>query len=227
MDLQGSPRLLDRADRSSEAAAKLTVPRFLDSPAEQGKVYPTLYIEKPDFDRAGKPAYWTKFIVIRDLRDTLISDYFSLRFSHPAISDWIESFRCQLKSLNTEEGILRVMDEHLPYSARIQQSWIGFGDEIIRYEDLLQNDVKTLERVLIDECKLPVTRERLREVVLANRFEALTLGRLPGQEDLNSHERKGVSGDWRNHFTPRVTEAFKDRYADLLIATGYEYNHDW
>ncbi len=92
---------------------------------------------------------------------------------------------------------------------------------------MILNDVKTLERVLIDECKLPVTRERLREVVLANRFEALTLGRLPGQEDLNSHERKGVSGDWRNHFTPRVTEAFKDRYADLLIATGYEHNHDW
>lgn len=201
--------------------------QFLDVPVEQGKVYPTLYIEKPDFDRAAKPAFWTKFIVIRDLRDTLISGYFSLKVSHPVISDWIESFRVELQSLDTEAGILRVMDEWLPASARIQQSWIESGEEIIRYEDLLQDDLEILERVLIDECRLPVTRERLREVVPANRFEALTKGRQRGREDACAHERKGVVGDWRNHFTPRIAEAFKDKYADLLIATGYERDSHW
>lgn len=120
-----------------------------------------------------------------------------------------------------------MMDESLPYSARIQQSWGGFSKEIIRYEDLLKNDFGLLEKVLIDKCKLPVTRERLREIVQANRFTALNGGRLSGQEDPHSHERKGISGDWQNYFTPRVTEAFKSHYADLLISTGYEQNHDW
>ena len=47
---------------------------------------------------------------------------------------------------------------------------------MIRYEDLLQNDVEILESVLIDQCALPVSRDRLREAVLAARFERLSGG---------------------------------------------------
>jgi hypothetical protein len=36
-----------------------------------------------------------------------------------------------------------------------------------------------------------------------------------------------VAGDWRNHFTPRVADAFKQRYGDLLIALDYERGRDW
>jgi lipopolysaccharide transport system ATP-binding protein len=201
--------------------------QFLGAPVAPGTVYPTLYIEKPDFDRVAKPLAWKKFIVIRDLRDTLISGYFSLKISHPIISDWIESFRAELQSLDTEAGILRVMDEWLPDSARIQQSWITAGEEILRYEDLLHDDFEILTRVVIDDCRLPVTRERLGEIVAANRFEVLTAGRRRGEEDLGAHERKGMPGDWRNHFTPRITEVFKRRYADLLVATGYERGTHW
>jgi hypothetical protein len=201
--------------------------QFLNEIIQSGKVYPALCIEKQDFDLATKPNYFKKFIVIRDLRDTLVSDYFSLKFSHPIISNWIRLIRDELNSLSIEAGILRVMDENLPSSARIQKSWCGSGAELIRYEDLLLNDVEIIERVLIDECRLPMTRQRLRQVVLANRFSALTGGRPPGSEDRFAHQRKGISGDWQNHFTPRVTAAFKDRYAGLLVDTGYELNHDW
>ena len=51
-------------------------------------------------------------------------------------------------------------------------------------------------------------------------FEALS-GRKPGQEDTGSKLRKGVAGDWRNHFTPAVQEAFDDETTDLVARLGY------
>ena len=120
-----------------------------------------------------------------------------------------------------------VLEEYLPANARIQMSWLEAGEPLIRYESLLEDDVGILERVLLDEGGLPVPRERFREVVRATRFERSTKGRRPGQEDIASHMRKGIAGDWRNHFTDRLKQAFKTRYGDLLVATGYESNLDW
>ena len=52
-------------------------------------------------------------------------------------------------------------------------------------------------------------------------------GRKPGQEDRSSHFRKGVHGDWVNHFTPEHLQDFKERYEDLLFEFGYETEPDW
>jgi hypothetical protein len=52
----------------------------------------------------------------------------------------------------------------------------------------------------------------LRGVVANNRFENLTGGRKAGEEDIFAHERKGVSGDWRNHFTARLSARFDELY---------------
>ena len=44
---------------------------------------------------------------------------------------------------------------------------------------------------------------------------------------MNSHERKGVSGDWRNYFTDRIAKAVKQWYGSLLVAAGYEKGFNW
>ena len=76
-------------------------------------------------------------------------------------------------------------------------------------------------------CRLPVERDAFLVVVRANRFESWTGGRKRGQEDVKSHERKGIAGDWANHFSPRVAAAFRSRYGSLLVATGYEKDERW
>ena len=69
------------------------------------------------------------------------------------------------------------------------------------------------------------------EIVLgaayAQRFEARTMGRERGVEDVTSHFRKGMAGDWINHFTREHTEAFHAHFGDLLIRLGYEESSDW
>ncbi|MDJ0839983.1 MAG: sulfotransferase [Acidobacteriota bacterium] len=39
--------------------------------------------------------------------------------------------------------------------------------------------------------------------------------------------RKGVSGDWRNHFTQRDVDHFKALTGDLLVRLGYEEDGNW
>jgi lipopolysaccharide transport system ATP-binding protein len=58
-------------------------------------------------------------------------------------------------------------------------------------------------------------------------FKRKSGGRPAGKEDIHHHYRKGIAGDWRNYFTPRVTDAFKAQYGDLLIRLNYESSHDW
>jgi lipopolysaccharide transport system ATP-binding protein len=193
----------------------------------RGYIYPTVYLPKQRFDDLAVPPDAKRFVVIRDLRDTLVSGYFSFKYSHPILTPEMAASRQTLGELDMEEGLLHLMDDFLPKCTVIQLSWLESGEPILKYEDLLENDVSLLEQTLIERCGLPVTRERLREAVVANRFESVTRGRPRGREDITAHERKGVAGDWRNHFTGRVKSAFKARYGGLLVATGYEKNLDW
>jgi len=196
-------------------------------PIQEGFVYPTVYLPKAEFDRLSLPEGSRRFVVIRDLRDTLVSAYFSFKISHPVVDDGFAVLRQKLWDLDKDEGLLYLMDAFLPDCARIQLSWLEAGEPLLKYEDLLERDLELLEATLLGRCGLPVPREKLEQAVLANRFEARTQGRRRGQEDLTAHQRKGVAGDWRNHFSDAVKRAFKARYGGLLVATGYEADLDW
>lgn len=63
--------------------------------------------------------------------------------------------------------------------------------------------------------------------VYDNRFAKKAGGRTRGQEDENSHYRKGVAGDWKNHFKPYHKAHFKGLFGDLPVRLGYENTGDW
>jgi hypothetical protein len=74
---------------------------------------------------------------------------------------------------------------------------------------------------------MPATGEILLGAVYGQRFEANTKGRRAGVEDTASHYRKGVAGDWVNHFSPVHVDAFEQRHPGLLQQRGYESSDDW
>lgn len=169
-----------------------------------------------------------RFIVLRDLRDTLISRYFSLRASHELDSAGkIAAQRAELCALSIEDGLAKVMeDAGMAASARIQRSWFGSGEVVLRYEDLLADDVALFRRLFLEQLALPLTPARIEKAVVANRFEKLFRRQL-GVEDTASHGRKGTPGDWRNHFTPRLADRFHELYGELLLAGHYEADERW
>jgi len=72
---------------------------------------------------------------------------------------------------------------------------------------------------------LPLDAQRA--IAEANTFERLAGQRRKGQEDTGSHYRKGVPGDWRNHFEDRHKAYFRSTYGGLLQRLGYEARDDW
>jgi hypothetical protein len=70
--------------------------------------------------------------------------------------------------------------------------------------------------------------------VSRNRFERLTVGRKfwqrarkQGEADPNSHFRKGIEGDWKNHLKPDHIARLKEVAGDKLIELGYEKDFNW
>src|SRR5919197_2918838 len=164
------------------------------------------YATREQVERADLPPH-RSFVVVRDLRDTLCSAYYSFRDTHRP-NPLGAPIRARLRELDKEDGILYLMDEFLPQCAAIQESWRG--EPVIHYEDLLEDDLAILKRVLLDECRLEVSEASLERAIRSTRFWRQT-GRRPGEEAA-AHLRKGIAGDWRNHFTPRISAEFEKRF---------------
>ncbi len=243
---------------------KIRMGQFYQESLIPGGVYLTVYVPKSDFDVVTASFHGTRrpFVVMRDLRDTLVSWYFSLRFSHITNTSLLRRARAVLNELDQEEGLLSLIEPldvsnlsetfacFLPnthdesvdaldraefltslslftwYHAYIQLSWLQAREIlVVRYEDILADEHAVFERI-IEYCQLDVDNTRLHEIVAHNSFKAVT-GRSRGQEDVHAHQRKGIAGDWRNHFTARMKEEFKQRFGDALIRTGYEQDMNW
>ncbi|NEQ16890.1 MAG: sulfotransferase domain-containing protein, partial [Moorea sp. SIO3E2] len=178
-----------------------------------------------NFQKRQQP--YIKFIIIRDLRDTIVSGYFSFKISHTLVTDNISKLRKTLNTLSKEEGLLHLMDtivNRLDYH-NLQLSWLN-DEALFKYEDLLADEYKVFEQI-IDHCQINIDRQHLHEIIRQNSFESMTGGRKRGQEDVTSHQRKAVPGQWREHFSDRVKEKFKQHFGDLLIKTGYEKDMNW
>jgi hypothetical protein len=67
----------------------------------------------------------------------------------------------------------------------------------------------------------------VKHLVDTHTFEQLSGGRTRGQEDPTAEWRKGVSGDWKNHFTNEDKQQFKSIAGELLVELGYEQGTDW
>ena len=188
----------------------------------------SVFMTREEFLSHPELAAAKRFIILRDLRDTLISRYFSIRETHkPDPSGKIEAQRAELRAMSVEEGLARVMeDAGMAATAKIQRSWYGSGEIVLRYEDLLADDVALFQKLFIDQLGLPVSADKVEHAVVENRFEKKYKRKL-GEEDSASHGRKGTPGDWKNHFTPRLAARFQERYGDVLPPGGYETDAGW
>ena len=113
-----------------------------EDPIVAGGVYSPVYLDYRRFMGAvaNEPSF-RAFFVLRDLRDTLVSMYFSLKISHGVSKDTaVGEIRKTLNSLSFEEGLEHLMGDQLNVVAGIQRSWLQSDQKVFRYEDLIAND---------------------------------------------------------------------------------------
>jgi lipopolysaccharide transport system ATP-binding protein len=165
------------------------------------------------------------FVVIRDPRDTLVSWYFSLMYSHPLETEHVRKERAELGRMTKSEGLALMISKHLQEVMWIQREWIGAGARIFRYEDFVQNEHETF-RSLFEFCNLPTCDLLRRLIVFRHSFRVRTWWRM-GRENTRSHLRRGVPGDWKNHFSDDLKKFFKAQHGQTLALAGYEPDDSW
>jgi len=163
-------------------------------------------------------------VLYRDLRDVAVSNFFYVRNTpwHPE-HGWY-------KGIEVGEGLRVFAERTLPAYEQWVRSWQENHDPensvIIRYEELLEDDAGVLARVA-GLFELDDSDDTIQRIVRANSFGAMSGGRSTGESNENAFARKGVAGDWVNHFDEETRSLYKELIGQFLIDFGYEQTMAW
>jgi hypothetical protein len=173
--------------------------------------------------------------VIRDPRDLIISAYYYhkraaepwTKLANPTDEDWKlvrgavpanlptnTSLTKYLNEVSLEEG-LHAEIEFRKYHYQSMLEWPENDPRVIllRYEDIIGNEVRTFWKILsFFGFSLPT---RVIGSRLAKRFSSKS------KHAVVQHIRNPNSGQWREHFTPGLTKRFNELYGDVLNRYGY------
>jgi len=185
-----------------------------------------LYIGYPAFKAIPKPSSYKAFFLLRDPRDAVVSWYFGVQ-GGMVQTFVIPEMRRQVESMDKQSGLRSVIDilESLGYF-EAQRSWVdpevaAQGIRIFRYEDFAA-DNQTFLADLFAYLEIPMPSGELDALVNRRGFSRKTRGRQQGEEKVGSHYRKGVGGDWINHFDEATVSHFRSVTGDLIDVLGYE-----
>lgn len=200
----------------------------IQRPLPRRRVVTPLYVDYVCFRDMPKPSRYRAFFVSRDPRDIVVSWYFSMKHSHPTMDGALDRVRADLRSRSREDGLRRAIDL-LQEDAGVfdaMRSWAGAETEDpnvlhVRYRDLTGPRKFETWRELLDHCDIPVPDATLTRLLEEHSFRKLS-GRRKGQEDIQAHLRKGVVGDWTNHFTPALRAHFEAVAGDVVTCLGYD-----
>ncbi|MEL7060975.1 MAG: sulfotransferase domain-containing protein [Acidobacteriota bacterium] len=181
---------------------------------------------------------------LRDPRDLVVSGYFYHRrgaelwtqivdptaddwyFAHGVVPEGLRaaggSFADYLKALPEEDGLLAELEFrtlHFESMARWRSLWgVDHPDVLVlRYEEILGREVESFQRIFRHYGFGPMSSTLGR--FFARRHSLA--GRSVRRHRADAHVRNPASGQWREHFTPRVRRAFDARWAGLIRQLGY------
>ena len=177
-------------------------------------------------------------ILFRDGRDVLISQYYHSLFQNERGNQYgVNKVRQELGFENYSDikTNLKSFIKYVYETPRYPRfTWKDFVDKwhdhdnvvFVRYEDLRNNTTVELQRVVEELSGIKLDSSKAESVVKKFSFERQS-NRKPGEEQINSFMRKGIIGDWQNHFSVEIRELFDQYAGDALIKLGYERNRSW
>lgn len=171
------------------------------------------------------------FHVIRDLRDILVSQYFSHKDSHPLTHSYIIEDHDKLVSCSKDEGIRYLITESRFFRKLVNEisNW-SYDDRNVyetTFERLTGNPFEEFSAIF-SFLGIEIDNTTLTGILTDNQVSNLRLKhakKLSGAKA--NHYRKGVPGDWENHLKDKNKELFKQEYGDILIKLNYEKDANW
>jgi len=163
-------------------------------------------------------------VLFRDLRDVAVSNYFYVRNT-----PWHPEHRWY-KDTDPSSGLRIFAERTLPDYDHWIRSWHTNRDPersmMIKYEDLLDDDHAVLAQIA-KLFELDDSQETIERITQANSFSSMSGGRSKGDANEHAFARKGIAGDWSNHFDEPLRELYKEIIGQSLIDLGYEQSLDW
>lgn len=168
--------------------------------------------------------YKQAIYLVRDVRDVAISEYYFLRglgiYSRP-LKEFINDF---LKGKVNGYGSW----------TRHVRSWLTAAQNqekqilIIRYEDLRQEPIPNLNKILL-HIGVPTTTEKVKQVIVNNSIknmrkkeEEYPQNFFKRDQQNNRFIRNGKVNSWQTNLTPQEQSQLEMASCDLLSLLGYE-----
>ena len=139
---------------------------------------------------------------IRDPRDVFVSYHYFMRSTNARFWGRLRYYLLGLLGKENQiKWFLSKWEQHL-------RLWTPHSHMMISYDNLLSEGAEYLARHLANP-PLSIDPTLIDQAYEQFSFEKMSGGRKPGSEAKGSFFRKGVSGDWQNHFSAEEVELFK------------------
>lgn len=177
---------------------------------------------------------FSAFILIRDIRDMMLSRYYHI------INDPFHSENKKIKELSFNEGftvsLLTIKSgdkfSQLQYFNNWIVDWIKLNKfPIIKFEEFNQNKLNFLKQIISFSLIQNLNESKILEII--KKLSVLRRENEPMKKKLKyfgkkkTTFRKGVTGNWRNNFSDDHKKLFKKIAQESLEIAGYEKNLDW
>ena len=213
----------------------MDIPQYAyDRPLSQNTIIQCHVLPSPMIRRA--------VVLFRDPRDAIVSFY------HKKVN-YDKNFRggtqfkvggyCHDPDRELKEDLYEFLKVHLNTPDHPRFSFAKFADLWLarentcyaKYEDFKTEPVVQLAR-LTEFLGADVAHEKLEFAVEKNSFANRTKrrsgkSRALGESDNGQFERKGIVGDWKNHFSSNAKQLFVKHEGQTLIKLEYETDDSW
>lgn len=173
----------------------------------------------PDFTAVkGKYIY-----VARNPKDTAVSFYYHDQSKAGYEGSWAEHLALFMQGKMMYGSYF---DHILPWW---QASQTAPNILFLKYEDMKQDLAGVVEQIA-DFIGVEMKRPLVEQIVVGSSFRAMSTNKktnfdwVPQREGVPTHFRKGVVGDWRNHFTTEQNEQFDPLYAESMRGSQLQFD---
>ena len=177
-------------------------------------------------------------VMWRDGRDVIVSHYYYHLFHRrTTMPGWAETQQERI-GIKDPRDIQSNLPKYIEYcftdGPPFNMTWSSFietwknrtGHVETSYEAMHDNPGRELKKIFEHLSVNNIDDAKLDACISKYSFESVT-GRKPGEENAYCFVRKGIVGDWKNHFTREAREVFDHYAGQALIELGYETDHSW
>jgi hypothetical protein len=178
------------------------------------------------------PAYRGSHM-IRDPRDVVVSGYFYHLWTK---EDWVHrpqnrynglSYQQYLNSLSIEDGLIaEILVSAFVFKQMRKWDYSDANTLELKYESCFDDPVNSFAPLFRHYGFVDEAVEISLKIASDSTFESIAR-RKPGVIQNRQVTRSGQPGQWRQHFTQRVKDEFRNQAGDLLQVLAYEINDDW